>query len=190
MPLLLDTAPTLQLINVSQAKKFCRIDDDDSDAILTDLIAGAVSTAEAFLQMSLLPTIWRYTLDGFPACIVLPIGPVLTTDALAITYVDSAGASQPLASSDYQIRLGESAEISPGYSKSWPATQPGTYDAVTVTFTAGYASAAAVPAAIKQGVRLIIGDFYENRENTVLGVTPTEMPLSARNLLMPFVRHN
>jgi len=70
---------------------------------------------------------------------------------------------------------------------AWPATATRP-DAVTVTFSAGYATAADVPAAIKQAMLLMVGFWYETREDATIGAAVHAIPLSADRLLAPYRR--
>ncbi len=59
----------------------------------------------------------------------------------------------------------------------------------TVHYTAGYA-AGKLPEDAIQAMRMLIADFYENRENTVVGTIVAELPLGVKallNLLKPNV---
>ena len=67
-----------------------------------------------------------------------------------------------------------------------------TADDLRITFRAGYATAdspdvEAVPASIKQAIRLMVGDMWAFRETVALGQV-NEVPSSAtvKNLLAPF----
>ena len=56
----------------------------------------------------------------------------------------------------------EPGRIAEGYQSSWPSTRP-VIDAVTVTFVAGYGTAATVPKRIKQAIMMLATDLYENK---------------------------
>ena len=179
MPLSITTAPNDEPITQAEAKAHIRIDHADEDGVIDTMRYAARSAVETFLQSALLPTVYNYTLDGFPPEITLPIGPVLQAGDVAIAYVDDAGATKTLAATEYQVSPGNVTRIRPAYSKTWPTTRR-QFDAVTVTFTAGNADAASIPKAIKAALLLTFGDFYEKRE-------AGEIPIGARNLLMPFI---
>lgn len=183
------TAPTVEPLTLAQAKDHCRVDGSDDDTLLTDLIGAARSRCEAFLKQSLLQTAWAFRIDGgFPPEIRLPVGPLIDTASVSIAYVDDAGASQTLDGAVYDVSGGETGVIRAAYGQSWPSARP-VMDAVTVTFTAGVAAAANLPPAIVHAVRMTLAEMYENREESVPG-SLAEVPLSARNLMMPFVRHD
>ncbi len=182
------TAPTAEPITLDDAKAHCRVDAADDDELIAAEITAARSRCEAFLNQSLVATVWDYGIDGgFPAVIRLPIGPLVDPGTVSVSYVDDAGATQTLSPALYQASKGETGILRPAYGQTWPSTRQ-VMDAVTVRFTAGVTDPSAIPPAILQAIRLMVADFYDNRENASrmpLG----EIPLSARNLMMPFVRH-
>ena len=53
---------------------------------------------------------------------------------------------------------------------------------------AGYGAAAAVPAAIKQAMLLLIGHWFANREAVNVGNIVTAMPLAVEALIAPYRR--
>jgi uncharacterized phiE125 gp8 family phage protein len=182
------TPPASEPITLAEAKAHLRVDHADEDTLIEAYIAGARSSVEAVLKASLLETVWQYRIDGgFPREIRLPIGPVLTTNGLAVTYVDGAGAVQTLDPASYQASLGSTAVIRPAYALVWPVTRP-ELDAVRVTFRAGWPAAADLPAAVRAALLLMIGHLYANREAVIPAGALTELPLGVHNLLMPFVR--
>ena len=57
----------------------------------------------------------------------------------------------------------EPARLTPVFGQSWPYTRP-QIGAVSVTFDAGYGSAADVPEGIKRWILIRVGSLYQNRE--------------------------
>jgi uncharacterized phiE125 gp8 family phage protein len=180
--------PSAEPVSLDLAKLHCRVDHDDEDPLITAYISMARYHVEGFVKASLLPTVWRYRIDeGFPREIRLPTGPVLSAAALEIKYVDDAGVLQTLAPSSYQSSLGDTAIIRPAYGEIWPSTRC-QMDAVQITFTAGWANVETLPAPLRSGVLLMIGQLYANREPVAFGVSVAEIPHTIRDLLLPHVR--
>lgn len=108
-------------------------------------------------------TPWTLWLDAFPDAIELQQPPIIAVQS--VTYVDEAGALQTLDPADYVL---DSAKH-PGWlvcapGKSWPATQPGAVNAVTVRYTAGYGpTAASVPPSARHWVLLAIRQMFDAR---------------------------
>jgi hypothetical protein len=80
---------------------------------------------------------------------------------------------------DYTLSpYGESRRISLGYLKQWPVTQD-IPDAVRIQYVAGFA---ALPAAARSAMLLLIGHLYQNRQD-VSATKLTEVPMGAIALL-------
>jgi hypothetical protein len=66
------------------------------------------------------------------------------------------------------------------YNQDFPTIEPGP-KSITVTYQAGYANAASVPATLKQAMLLMIADWYDNRQDGV-----KTMPTASQILLDKF----
>lgn len=180
--------PGAEPVSLALAKLHCHVDSDDENTLIEAYISMARSHVEGFIKASLLPTVWRYRIDGgFPCAIELPIGPVVSNAALEIKYVDDAGVLQTLAPANYQVSLGDVAVIRPAYGLTWPSTRC-QMDAVQVTFTGGWANEVSIPPPLRAGVLFMVAQLYANREPVVVGVSAAEIPLTLRTLLLPHVR--
>ncbi len=76
--------------------------------------------------------------------------------------------------------------VSPAPDETWPDIQAGRAGGVRVEFTAGYGSAADVPADAKAAILLCVGYWYEHRgDSDDPADTPTSLgiPLGAKRLL-------
>lgn len=110
--------------------------------------------------------------------LVLDHSPVVSVDAL--TYTDTDGNTQTLAANQYKVDpTSEPARVVPAYGTTWPATR-NEIAAVSVQYTCGFGTAAAVPEAIKSWIKLRIGAMYENREevSTGRGIVAIDMPFA------------
>ena len=94
------------------------------------------------------------------------------------------GTTQTLDPTLYVADLtGPLARITPKFGRIWPPTLP-QIAAVTVSFTAGYGLAAAVPQGLKNWMLLRLGALYENREEVIAGRSITVTPLSFADSLL------
>lgn len=174
------------LVTLAEAKKHVRAEDfTDDDAYLTSLIAVAqahIEGPEGWLGRSFGQQTWEYSIDCFPASgqIFLPIPPLQSVDA--IEYTDVNGATQTVASFREFGTASRSGAgfVMPAYGAAWPATRDEP-EAVRVSFTAGYSS---VPAQVKHAILLLVGEWYENREDAG-SLKLEEIPTCASALLMP-----
>lgn len=184
--LTLVTPASVEPITVDELKAHLRIADHDADnAILTAIISAAREYVEIRLDRQLVTATWKLWLDRFPGAYSEYAAPVTWRSGVirvprpplqsvtTLEYVDTDGALQTLATSEYQVSTSRSpGRIAPARFKVWPVTDPLTMDAVRVTFVAGYGLAASVPPRSIQAIKLLAGHLYENREDS------TEMALS------------
>ncbi len=171
------------------------------------LITVARQHVEQYTQRVLLETVMRLSLDQYPlgnrwgSCgdiewyrgssslnrdriIYLTRGPIQSVES--ITYVDTNGATQTLATSKYQTDLiSTPSRIAEAYNESWPDTRTEALNAVVVNFTAGYADAASVPAPFKHAMLLLVGHYWQNREAAIAGQL-YDIPFGVRCLLDPY----
>ena len=181
MPATLVSAPAEEPVTVTEAKAHLRVDDTNSDTLITSLIVAAREYAETFTRRALITQTWDWIADGFPGTIVLPLPRLVSVTS--ITYIDSDGNSQTLAASTYTVDTdSEPGRIVPAFGKSWPVTRA-VFNAVTVRFVAGYGAAAAVPQTIKQAMLLLIGHWYDHREAVAHAQTVVEVPMAVDTLL-------
>lgn len=178
--------PDAEPLTVAEVKAALRIDHDHEDGLLSSLIVTAREYVESVTCRQLILATYNLYIDSFPPVIVLPRPPV--TAVSLIVYYDAANTLRSLsAPSQFEYSgLDEPCSIVPVYGFSWPATYPRQY-AVIVTYTAGYgASGASVPEPIRRAMLLLIGHWYEHREEVVDGGTVARMDVAADALLAPY----
>lgn len=160
-------AATAEPLTLDEAKAHLRVEDTDSDTLISALISAARGYVESVTGLRLATQTLKLRAWGFDACtFALPAAPVASISA--ITYLDQTGATQTLDPATYVADLyGIHPTISRAYNKQWPATlnQMGS---VTLTAVCGYADGT-VPAPIKQAMLLSIGDWFANRETSIEG---------------------
>jgi len=167
--------PTEPAINLDRVKQHLGVSFDADDDLISIFLDAATAAVEGptGIGIALRPATYRLTLDCWPAGpIRLPLRPA--TGVTSITYKDTAGAIQTLDPATYSIDL-DTGTVCRAINASWPslANLPG---AVTVTFTAGFAT---IPADLKAAILLIVGHYYANREavvGTTGSITPKELP--------------
>jgi len=183
--LVLKTAPTSTVISLSEAKAFLRIDSDydDDNTYITSLINVATQVVEEFTRRRLMTQTYNIFYDEFPPYIDLQVGDVASVTH--IKYYDADNTLQTLAASNYDVDT----KVRPGrIYESETGDYPNTYErpnAVEVEFIVG-ATASDVPAPIVQAIYIIVGRYYENRQDVVMGTQVNELPLMVDHLLTPY----
>lgn len=157
-------------VSIGQFKLHAHIDGSEEDENLFDYISAATQLAQRKLDRQLCTATIRLTLDGFPCATrhnpyaaIRPLRPPLVS-VTSVGYVASDGTTTTMPSSNYIVdNSGEPGRITPRYGDTWPTPrdQP---NAVTIVYTAGYGSAAAVPKNIKTWIMAQAAAQYRFRE--------------------------
>lgn len=183
--------PLVEPVDIdSIAKLDLKVDSTEEDDLIEILIQAARELVEEKTHSSLITQTRVMKLEYFPRGteMTLPFGPVQSVTS--IKYYDLNEDEQTLNSSEYWVdnHSGIARVI---VKDTWPAT----YDrpnAVEVTYVCGYGSSgSSVPAALRKAILLLVGHFYENRQNVIVSGSPTgviEIPFGAEVLIAPYVR--
>ena len=177
-----DTASTTAIITTAEAKQHLKVDTSADDTLIDDLVQAATESAQIFTNRYFTNTTLNQFGDNWCDLSTLFKSPV--SSVVHIKYYDSDNTQQTLATSVYQKDLEhQPSRIGLKPNQSFPSLA-GRINAVECQYVVGYGSAASdVPTAIKQAVLLTVGNWYENRQEVVVGRTATELPKSAQYLL-------
>jgi len=169
-------------VSVADLKEHGRFASSTEDALIYSYIVAAREYIEKNVSGGLLlaprsATLYR---NGFPVgngSIRLP-APIPASTDVSLGYIDTNGSTQTLVrDTDYTVTTPSNApgEITP--IKDWPDTNEldsGRLDpkAVQVTMIAG---STVVPELAKQAIKLLAANWYEHREEEIVGSMPTEL---------------
>lgn len=183
------TPPASEPIPIEVLRAHLRLDaDGDSgtnpdDALVMGYLGAAREHAEKYIGYALAQQTWELALDSFPCDgIELAGGEVHSVES--VTYVDSDGVQQDVSASGYLLDT----FTTPNWlllahdSQGWPETLS-VANAVRVRFVVG---ARPLPAAIRSALLLMVGHFYENRQDVQSGVEAKQIPMGSHQLLFPF----
>ena len=178
------TPPASEPLSLSEVKEFLRVDHSDDDTTLAIFITAARQLCESYTRLALMPTTFEEYFDDFPQYtgtykdeIRLSRSPV--SAVTYVKYIDGNETTITANAADYKTDLiSQPARISPD--NGWFGTYE-TINAVFIRYVAGYANAASVPAPLKHGMLLVIGDMYENRTDSV-----KRLPTAAEYLWNPY----
>ena len=174
------TAPAVEPITLSEAKAHLRVDTSTDDTLITGYITTAREWIEDYIDRALITQRLVMTLDTFPEEIELPRPPMIasgTATAVTVTFVTGeAGGTAVLATTDYRVdRDSTPGIIRNTYAGSWPSHLIDK-NSVTVSWWAGYGSAADVPQRAKTAMLMCVHELYEKRGDGM-------MPDAAKRLL-------
>ncbi len=164
------TPPAEEPVTYAESLNFCRLDElsleTGASALFGALITSARQQAEQELRRYLVTQTIDLYLDAFPSvsCDRIESRPAIylppTQSVSAITYTDTAGNTQTLATDLYNVDVtSRPARITPAYGQSWPSTR-NQANAVKLRFVAGYGAASAVPACVKAWMMMKIAEMH------------------------------
>lgn len=162
------TGPAAEPLNVDEVKQFLNLTSNEDNGLLELFIASAREWAEATTGRALLSkTIVQYWDEWPSGPWYLGISPA--SSVTSIQYKDENGATQTWSAANYTAdTVSVPPRIFPTEDVDYPAL--GQYpNAVWVTYVAGYATPAAVPADAKAAMLQKIAFLYENREDIPIG---------------------
>jgi uncharacterized phiE125 gp8 family phage protein len=175
--------PDAEPLSLEEFKAHSRIDSDADDTYIGSLIQAAREYVESVTALQLMRAEFTVTLNRFPMddYIDLPNGPLHEVET--ITYIDTAGDSQVLSDSDYEIDTG----VMPGRiyidrSVGWP-TVKSQRNAVEIVYTAGWANSGEVPEKARHAIRFLAANWYENREPIGPSGMVATIPFAAEALI-------
>lgn len=175
------TPPSTEPVTSTEVKLALHIDDSTEDALITSWIKTGRELAEGFLRRALITQTIEATYDDFPCVpVLLPRSPVQSITS--ITYYDTDNVSATVDLNTLIIDTScEPARIDLGYGEIWPASVLRPMSSVKIRYVAGYgATAASVPATIKDAITLYCGYRNESRVGEV-----AEVPRHFYDLLRP-----
>ena len=185
MALKVITAAVIEPVTLAEAKLHLRVDHDDEDTLITNLIKVARELVEDGTWRTLLTTTWELRLDDWPSMpLKMPKAPLQSITS--VKYVNDAGVEATVASTVYDAdTYSEPGRIFFKKGQSWPSVNLYERGAVRIQFKAGWLTAAEVPYKIKAAMLLLIGHLYENREEVIIssGLTPVILPAGVNALL-------
>lgn len=191
----------IEPVSLDEARKHLRIEPFGSpeihpdDSYIETLISVAREWCEQYTRRALATQTVMVSTDDFPSgesiystAIKLPLTPLQSVTF--VKYYDTDNVEQTLSSSVYYVDTFEGA-IYLEINQSWPQTNG---KPVTIEYIAGYTNGESpdnypFPYPIKAAMLLLIGNYYENRQEDVAAgtrATFNSLPTGVYNLLQPY----
>lgn len=163
------------ILPLARAKAHLRVVANDEDELIGILRDAALEMVERYTNLRLLfasgAEDMTVTCEGFAARLPVGRGPIGTIDVTGIDYVDADGAAASLAAGAWRVLA--DGFVAPQVGTSWPTS----YGPVSISFQAGYATPAEIPAGLIAAALLFLGHLYSNREAVVETGLTGELPL-------------
>lgn len=173
--------PPGDIVGLAEAKQHLRVDHEDDDAYIGDLIATAATWLDGPSGGWIGRALGAQTLELRAGCFErvpqIPFPPVI--EIVSVVYDDPSGAGQTVAPALYGFDPDAGLYFNPGF--AWPsvAQRP---DAVRIRYRAGYVR---VPAPIRLAMLMLVGQWYAGRE-AASDKPLSELPFAVEALLSPF----
>jgi uncharacterized phiE125 gp8 family phage protein len=182
------TPPVSEPVSLALAKAHLRIDHDEENELIEAWIPAARELTEAYTGKRWGEQSLRMTMAGFPpsGVIEFPIEPVsavtklsyLASNGATVTYANEAAVTAA-----FQVWLdGSPPLLAPLPLATWPVTESGRLNALTVEFTAGGGE---VPEMVRSAILLTLGYWDGNRgdRDGSAPATSLGLPQGAKRLL-------
>lgn len=157
-PTAITVQPAAEPITLEEACAHLRVDDEGERFQVLRLVTMSRSFVEDYCSARWATQTAVMKCDAWGDLARLPEAPVQSVTS--ISYIDTDGATQTLASTVYELRAdGLDAAIVAKYNQTFPVIRPGSRIAVTAVI-----GAAIIPPPVKHAMLLHIGASYEQRE--------------------------
>ncbi len=180
------------IISLAEAKTYLRVDHCEEDALLQQLIAMAQKMVMDETGLGLGEVEVTEVKDTWQACcgeVVLRYGPISDAEGATVTvqYYNEAGTLTTLPSEAYQIdHFGRPGRLVIAPGGTWPTLQTGRINAVKIVYRIGSGSTAPVIQPLRQAMYLLIGYYYENREDAPLREEAAHYQRAWKALCQPY----
>lgn len=160
------SAPSLEPVTLEVAKWHLVVDHDEDDLLIYNAIKAARQHIEARCNRAIVRQKWRIYRDGGLGAMKLQ--PAMVREVEQVQYIDTAGATQTLASSVYTFDVPRQ-ELYLAYGQSWPSARAIASSVWADVWAGEYTVAspvdilAEIPEDIKTAILMMVEDLYEHR---------------------------
>jgi len=183
MPIRLITAPTVEPITLTEAKAHLRVDHNQDDTLILGMVEASRIYCEQWTARAFITQTWELVIDKFPVAeIQIPLPPLQSVTS--IKYDDGNGVEQTLGIDQYEVdNVNQPGWVVP-VTTGWPRGIWLGINSVRIRYVAGYLPgtdspvdlAANVPQSLKAAMYLCLGQWYDQREDIVVGTVINKVP--------------
>lgn len=149
-----------EIITLADVKNYVRIDSDDDNAIITNMIAQARLWCENYISRDIVPKNRTYYMDSTSGLFDLPFAPVATIESLTVE--GEAATYTEYGLDDLSIELDGGPSLN-----------------VKVTYT----TAGLSDGLVKQALLQMVSNYYDNRADFEIGKAVNEIPTNVKSIL-------
>lgn len=184
-PVLL-TGPTMEPVSLDDIKNHLRVDLADDDELITAYMLTARRTCERIGRKKFVSQTWDLWMDSFVGVgtIQLPKSMSPLGSVVHVKYWDLDDIESTVNAANYIVdTTSQPARIVLKTDQTWPADVLREVNGVDIQVVVGFGDDADVPEEYKQAIKLLVGHFYENREDIIVGSQVHEIPMGVKDLL-------
>jgi uncharacterized phiE125 gp8 family phage protein len=168
------TPPASEPVTLAEAKLYLRIDSNNEDSLISDLIVAARMSAESWLRSSLISQSWKLVYNDYlDNEIDLPMPPIVSVSSVVVVNRDTT--SQTISSNNYYLNAAKTKLLFDNYVSGF---------SIEISYNTGYGTASQIPSPIKYGILAHIAAMYDERG--LLG--QVNLPPQVSALYTPFRR--
>ena len=157
-------------IDVSDVKKWAKVDFTEDDSIISDLIDEVIDMVENELDLTIVDKTVTAVYEEFAARIALPFAPV--DSITSVKTLDEGSVDETLTDGEDYYLQGNNLYLE----TQWKASDPWFKKGLEVVYDCSQPN---LPAGIKLGLKKAILSNYEDRQDVVGGMSATELPNSS-----------
>jgi uncharacterized phiE125 gp8 family phage protein len=180
------TAPAVEPVSLAQAQAHLRVSGSADSDLITTLITVARKYVENSIGRALITQTLDLYLDSWPTGDEIRLPRPNLQGVTSVIYLDDDDTETEFSSSSYHvITSGIFGRIVLKDGQTWPDDSDlKTAAGIRIRYVAGYGDAAAdVPETLRQAMLLMIGHWYEHREEVQDVAEPFTVPFGAKALL-------
>lgn len=180
------TGPQQEPVSLDDIKNHLRVDITNDDELIMAYMLAARESIEAISNHRLVDQTWDIWMDAFPGSVVYRMPRSLTPlqSVTHVKYWTAADVETTFDSSNYVVdTYAKQGQIILQSTAAWPGDVLREVNGVNIRVVVGFGDDADVPERYKQAIKLLVGHWYENREQVIVGKMPMEIPFGVKNLL-------
>jgi len=165
----------------------------DDDLYISRLIQTARERVEQITRRKLITQTVTEYFDEWPDCGYFELKYGSLISVTSVKYDDTDDASTTWGAANYLAETNMTNEnqkgrVFLGYGKSWPTTTLQVSAPINIIYSCGYGTTSAdVPASIIHAIKIMVADWYEQRESTGLSTMSTYDFNTINHLLKPYI---
>ena len=175
------------IVVLDELKQHLRITFNDDDNYIIELEYAARRMVEEFTNLFLLKTTgvqYGNTFNDLKILFKSPLFPDSETGARVSYYQNGGWITLPTIQREI-VRAMKPSRVYTTADFSNPTTDD-VFQAWKIYYTVGFPTIAEIPQPLKQAIKIIVSDMYENRQSVIVGKIVSEIPRTAQYLMNPY----